>query len=238
LFLAAKYSDAAGAFEKLARGATDDERRRLRFELRRAQCAYFSGDYAGAAKLLEPLAASEAVAAADELRPALFFHGDALLQQGKHAEAAAALERFVRAAKGDQREAQFKLGLARLRAGDEDEAERAFAQVAKAGGDSPWTQRALFERGQLLYKQKKPQPAAQVLDRVASAADAPEELAPPARYLLGWIDFDAKRYEQAGEVGRDDQAARQARAGRRRGVSAGRGAEGGRQERRGAGGVQ
>ena len=202
LFLGTKYAEAAAAFEKLARDAKE-EPQRMRFALRRAQCAYFAGDYPAATKLLEPLATNESVAAAEELRPALFFYGDALLQQGKHAEAAEALERFVRAAKGDMREAQFKLGLARLRAGEEDSAERTFAQVARSGADSPWAQRALFERGQLLYKQKKPQPAAEALGRVASAAEAPEELAAPARYLLGWIDFDAKRYEQAAEKWRD-----------------------------------
>jgi TolA-binding protein len=201
LFLSEKYDEAAGEFQRLAQAA-EDEDRRLRFELRRGQCAYFSGDYAGAAKLLEPLAANERVGRSEALQPALFLLGDALLQQGRHAEATEALERFVQAAKGDQREAQFKLGLSQLRAGDENAAERTFGRVASGDGASPWAQRALFERGQLLYKQKKTQPAAEALARVASS-DAPEELAAPAKYLLGWIDFDARRYEQAAATWRD-----------------------------------
>jgi TolA-binding protein len=206
LFLLTKYDDAGRAFEKLATSTKDDDAR-LRFELRRAQCRYFARDYAGATALLQPLAANNKVGLSESLRPAIFLLGDALLQQGKHAEAVEPLERYVHlaaAAKGKPgagadalAEAQFKLGLARLRAGNADAAEHAFADLTTAGTiDSPWVQRALFERGQLLYKAKKPQPAAEALTRVASSK-APEELAAPAQYLLGWIDFDAKHYEQA-----------------------------------------
>lgn len=198
LFLLARYDDAGKAYEQLAQSSKEDDRR-LRFELRRGQCKYFSGDYAGAAELLHPLSREDKVAQADELKPALFLLGDALLQQGKHAEAAEALEHYVRvagSAKGKP-EAQFKLGLAQLRAGNTDSADRTFRDLAATGeSDSPWVARALFERGQLLYKAKKPDPARDALARVASS-NAPDELAAPAKYLLGWIDFDAKRYEPA-----------------------------------------
>lgn len=204
LFLLTKYDDAGAAFAKLAEAAKDDPKR-LRFALRRAQCEYFAGDYAGATALLQPLARDEQVARSDELRVALFLLGDALLQQDKHAEAADALDRYLRVAKGETREAQFKLGLARLRAGDVRAADRAFEKVTEgpAPTDDPWVQRALFERGQLLYKDAKPQPAEEALSRVALAQRAPEEIAAPAKYLLGWIEFDAKRYEQASEKWKD-----------------------------------
>lgn len=198
LFLLAKYDDAGKAFDQLAQSSKEDDQR-LRFELRRAQCKYFSGDYAGAADLLQPLSRQDKVAQAEELKPALFLLGDALLQQGKHAEAAEALERYVRvagSAKGKP-EAQFKLGVAQLRAGDTDSADRTFSElVATAASDSPWVARALLERGQLLYKARQPDPARDALARVVSS-NSPEELTAPAKYLLGWIDFDAKRYEPA-----------------------------------------
>lgn len=197
LFLLTNYDEAGAAFARLADSA-NDEPKRLRFALRRAQCAYFSGDYAGAAELLQPLARDDKVGRSDELRVALFLLGDALLQQNKHAEAAEALDRYLRADKGENREAQFKLGLSRLRAGDTRAADRAFKKLTgnSAPADDPWVQRALFECGQLLYKDAKPQAAAEALARVAQSK-APEEIAAPAKYLLGWIDFDAKRYEQA-----------------------------------------
>ena len=221
LFLLAKYDDAGKAFEQLAQASKEDDRR-LRFELRRAQCRYFAGDYPGATALLTPLAQQDAVAQREELQPALFLLGDALLQQNKNAEAVEPLERYVRAlrvsgkGKPEARvEAQFKLGLAQLRAGNTDGADRTFAEVASSGqADSPWVQRALFERGQLLYKSRKPDGAADALARVARSS-APDELAAPAKYLLGWIDFDAKRYEPAAAKWKDvvDQHPRHALAG-------------------------
>ncbi|HZN67841.1 MAG TPA: tetratricopeptide repeat protein [Tepidisphaeraceae bacterium] len=195
LLLSAKYADAAKSFERLAQSAKDEDRR-LRWELRRGQCAYFSGDYEGAARLLAPIAEEEKVAQSPELQQAIFLLGDALLQQKQHAEAAEALARYVRVAGGDKREAQFKLALAQLRSEQPDDAERTLAQLAAQGGDSPWVQRALLERGQLLYKKGQKQQAADSLNNVL-ASNAPEELAAPALYLLGWVDFDAKRHAEA-----------------------------------------
>lgn len=196
LFLLGNYPEAAKAFASLA-GATEDEDRKLRFQFRMGQAAYFAADYEEAVKLLTPLAANPKVAQAEELHQALFLLGDALLQQEKNAEAAAALKQFVDVAKGDTLEAQFKLGLAQLRAEKPDEAAQALAKVASGPADSPWVVRAQFEHGQLLYKQGKGDAAAASLAKVAAAADAPEEIAAPAAYLLGWVDFDAKRYPEA-----------------------------------------
>jgi TolA-binding protein len=195
LFLLTKYPEAAEAYAKLSAASKDDDKR-LRFELRRGQCAYFAGDYAKAVQFLQPLASDEKVARSADLQQAVFLLGDAQLQQGKNAEAAEALEKFLRWAKGDNAEAQYKLALAQLRSKDPDAAERTLAQVASGPADSPWVQRALLEHGQLLYKQNKPAPAADALERVLRTG-APDELAAPATYLLGWIDFDAKRFEQA-----------------------------------------
>src|SRR6202035_3519881 len=123
-----KYADAAKGFAALAAG-TKDAQRQLQLKLRIGQCAYFGGDYAKAAELLAPLAANPAVASSQDLQPAIFLLGDALLQQGKNAEAATALNQFVTLTKADKREAQFKLAIAHLRAKD------------KAGGEKKLTGR-------------------------------------------------------------------------------------------------
>lgn len=209
LFLMARYPQAAEAYTRLARAAESDARR-LRFELRRGQCAYFAADYARAVELLEPVASNPGNAAADDAQQALFLLGDAHLQRGNNTEAAKALAKFVIAADGDKtgshyQEAQYKLALAQLRSDDASGAGETLADLAAGPADSPWVRRALFEHGQLLYKQNKPGPAAEALQRVVKA-DAPEEIAAPATYLLGWVDFDARRFDQAearwGEVSR------------------------------------
>lgn len=199
LFLLGKYPEAQKTFtELLAR--TKDEDRLLRFTLRLGQAAYYTQKYPEAANLLAPLAGNPKVAQAPELQPAIFLYGDALLQQGKHPEAAAALTKYVGVAQqADKREAQFKLGLAQLRAEDAA-AEQTLAAVANGPADSPWATRAQFEYGQLLYKKgSKPEAAAQLNKVMAANPPAPPELAAPAIYLLGWIDFDAKKYPEAAQ---------------------------------------
>src|SRR5438309_1547183 len=113
LFLLAKYGDAQRTFATLADGAKDPAKR-LRFTLRQGQCEYFAGDYAKAVEILQPIASNSRVANTEELQPAIFLCGDAFLQQNKYAPAAEMLGRYVAVAKGDQREAQFKLARALL----------------------------------------------------------------------------------------------------------------------------
>src|SRR5687768_11460709 len=193
------YPEAAKAFAALSAGAKDEERK-LDFALRLGQCAYFAGDYPRAADLLKPLAADPRAAKGEERGRAAFLLGDALLQQGKHEEAAAALQRYLPLAKADKPEAQYKLALAQLRAGDAAAAQQNLAAVASGPGDSPWTARALLEVGQLAYKAepRKLKEAEAALTKVL-AGEAPEELAAPALYLLGWVDFDSKKFADAAE---------------------------------------
>ena len=195
LFLLGKYADAAKAFTALT-AAMKDADRALRFKLRLGQCAYFANDFAGTVKLLAPLAEDPKVAEAEDLHQAIFLLGDAQLQLGKNVEAAAALQKYIGVAKGDKLEAQFKLGLAQLRADQKDAAAATLAAVGGGPADSPWVPRALFERGQLLYKDGKAAQAAEPLAKVLTL-NAPQELAAPALYLLGWVDFDAKKYPEA-----------------------------------------
>jgi TolA-binding protein len=197
LFLLGRYADAAQAFDALAGGARD-EGRALLWKMRIGQCAYFRGDYARAVDLLSPLATDQRFSAAAELRPAIFLLGDALLQQGKNRPAAEALEKYVAVATGDVSEAKFKLALARLRSNDADGAARALADLTAGQAESPWVQRGLVEYGQLLHKSGKLDEADAALRRVLDASPAaPEELAAPATYLLGWIAFDRKKYADA-----------------------------------------
>ncbi len=196
LFLLVKYPEAEKAFDALA-ASTKDETRQLRFKLRAGQCEYFAGNYPRAVERLQPLAADPRVAQADDLQPAIFLLGDAQLQQGKNTEAAAALKQFVTAAKGDKREAQFKLGLAQMRGGDAAGAQVTLTALAQSpAADSPWVQRGLFELGQLQYKAGQGDAARASLGK-ALAAKPPAEVAAPASYLLGWVDYDAKKYPQA-----------------------------------------
>lgn len=195
LFLLARYTDSQKAFVALA-DAAKDEPKRLRYKLREGQCEYFAGNYPRAVTLLVPLADDARSARSEELQPAIFLCGDALLQQGKNAEAAVMLARYVAVAKGEKREAQFKLARAQLGADQKDAAQRTLAELSKGPADSAWVQRGLLEYGQLQYKAGEGDRAAWSLKRLIEA-NPPEDLATPARYLLGWINFDAKRYAEA-----------------------------------------
>lgn len=195
LFLMGKYAEAAKALAQQAKTAKN-EGRKLAISLRLGQCAFLAKNYAGAIKLLKPLAANSKVAADENLREAIFVLGDAQLQSGRAAEAAATLARYVPLAKANKAEASFKLALAQLRSGRTAQASQAFAALMNAPGGSPWAARAAFEYGQLCYRQGKPAQAAPALAKVI-AAKAPPELTAAATYFLAWIDFDAAKHAAA-----------------------------------------
>jgi TolA-binding protein len=198
LVLLGKYADATAALSQLLDQEKGDDRK-LALRLRIAQCAFFGGDYAKAAELLSPLAGDPRVAKEPSLQAAIFLLGDALLQQGKAAEAVQPLTTFLRVSQAqDTREARFKLALAQEKSNDAAAAERTLSELIAPGStdDSPWVQRGLVEYAQLAKKAGRTDPAAQALRRVL-AAHAPEECSAPALYLLGWIDFDAKRFTDA-----------------------------------------
>ncbi|KKL88294.1 hypothetical protein LCGC14_1926140 [marine sediment metagenome] len=195
LFLLGRYPQAAKVYTTLAKTAKG--RAGTNYAFRLGECAYLEGDLAKAVKLLGTLAGDPKTAKDPDLREAIFLFGDALLQTGQHAQAAAALARYVGLAKQVKDEARFKLALAQLRSGKEAEAARTLLVVMQSKADSTWVLQAMFEYGQLTYKQKQPAKAAQVLAKVVASVKAPAELVAPATYLLGWIDLDAGRYPQA-----------------------------------------
>lgn len=210
LFLLAKYEDAAKAYTALS-GTAKNAGAKRRFALRLGQCAYFAGDYARAVERLQPLTDDAEVAANADLSRGIFLLGDALLQQKKYPEASAALKKYADATKSaagdavkaERQEAQFKLGLSQLGSDQAEAAGKTFAAVGAGPADSQWTVRALFEAGQLAYKQQPPK-----LDQASSAlgkvlafngGNPPADLAAGATYLLGWIDLENKKYDAAAE---------------------------------------
>ncbi|MDB5356028.1 MAG: Tol-pal system protein YbgF [Phycisphaerales bacterium] len=197
LFLLAKYPDAQKAFRSLATGAKNDMAR-LRYQFRQGQCEYFAGNYDKAVALLQPVSQDPQTTNSPDLQQAIFLLGDAFLQQKKHPEAAEAFKKYIASAKGEKREAQCKLGLAQIGAKDLEAAQATLKPLTQGPSDDPWVQRALIEYGQLCYNAKQPDAAATALSKLANS-NAPAELSAPAIYLLGWIDFDAKRYAQAAE---------------------------------------
>ncbi len=194
LFLTAKYEQAATKYSALQQTAPSEDDKR-QFACRLGQCAYFSNQFDQAAQLLAKVSNDPAIAKHNELQRVIFLHGDALLQTKQYAQAIDPLKRYLAINKTDE-EARFKLGLAQLRNEDEAGALTTFDQVAQGKTDSPWVQRSLYEYGQLTYKQKQPGKAASALKKVV-ASNAPQELAAPSMYLLAWIDFDAKKYDDA-----------------------------------------
>jgi TolA-binding protein len=207
LFLLAKYPEAEKAFAALldsaagtpTGGIPKDDAKLARFKLRIGQCEYFTGNYAKAATLLRPVAEGANPKTSDESLQAQFLLGDALLQQGGQEPAAAdMLKKYLAAAKGDQREARYKLALAQAKTQDEPGALQTLAPLTQAPVDDPWVQRGLLEAGQLDYNAKKLDPAATALHKLLGGAPLPELVA-SATYLLGWIDFDSKRYTDAAD---------------------------------------
>lgn len=198
LFLMAKYGEAKARFAQLAQGAKDSARK-LRFTFRQGQCDYFAGDYAKAAVMLGPVASDPGISGDADLRQAPLLCGDALLQQGKFAEAAEQLEKYSGMPQADRPQGQYKLGIAKLRQNDADGAKRAFAMATEGPAESQWVKRAWFERGQLELKDKQFDQASNSFGRVLGA-EAGAEVAGPAQYQMGWAEFGAKRYQQAAEA--------------------------------------
>jgi TolA-binding protein len=195
LFLLGRYADAHGAFDALLSQSTD-EQHTLLFRLRGAQCDYFAGSFARAVAELQPLADDTRVARSPELQQAIFLLGDAQLQLGKNTEAQAALKKFAALGSGDTREAQYKSSVAELRQGKNDAAAQQLETLTAQPVDSPWVQRGLLALGQIRYKSGNGAAAGELLNKLLAAKPA-ADLAGSAMYLLGWIDFDAKRFPQA-----------------------------------------
>ena len=196
-FLTGKYKESGPLFAALAKTA-GDAADKLRFQLRQAECAYFGGDVAGSIPLLKALAGDKKAARDPVLREAVFLLGDAWLQTQKYKEASETLRKYVAAGGGRKVEAKYKLALAQLRGGQAPAAKKLLAELAAGPATSPWVVRAMFEHGQLAYRENRPADAAAAMTKVL-AAKPPQDLAAAAMVLLAWIDQDAGRHEAAGK---------------------------------------
>jgi TolA-binding protein len=197
LFQLAKYDEAEKAFQALAGGATQEDRK-ARLTLRLAQCAHVRGDYPQTIRLAEPLAGRPEALQDAGLRQAVFLLGDAQFQSAKYDEAARTLEKYLPKAGADKSEVRYKLGLAQLRSGNADSGQKTLDSLIARDDQSPWAQRARYELAQLAYRQKQPAKAADLLAKLR-ADKMPEDLAAPALYLQAWLDFDQARYPEAAE---------------------------------------
>ncbi len=196
LFLLNKPAEASKLFRGLLGSAQG--RQKQQFALRLGQCEFLAGRYEEAVKMLSPVVADPAAGKDQQFRDAAFFLGDAQFQAGQFADSAKTLAAYLAADGPRKEEGAFKLGLAQLKAGQTGEAEKTLAKLADAPAGSPWVARGQLAYGQLLYRQlNQPDKAAGVLGKVLDEkANAPADLIVPASYLMGWIDFDAKRYDQ------------------------------------------
>ena len=197
VFLTEKYAEAATLFQQLIKTAKVPADK-LRFQLRLGQSACFQNQFDKAIALLKPLAANPKTAADTALREGIFLLGDAMLQVKRYPESATWLTKYVAFGTSRKTEAQYKLALARLRAGQIPAAKSLFNTVKNTAGASPWIVRATFEYGQIVYNEKKAPEATTVLNKVL-ASKPPADLIPPTMYLLAWIDRDAKKYEPAAQ---------------------------------------
>jgi TolA-binding protein len=145
------------------------------------------------------MASDSKIEADPELRQTLLLLGDSQLQQGKYADAQEPLRRYAELPGTDRPQAQYKLGVAQLHTNQSDEARQSFSRATEGPSDSPWVQRAWFERGQIDLKGKKPDLAAEAFRRVIATGAAPE-VAAPAEYQLGWAEFESRHFTQAAEA--------------------------------------
>ncbi|MCY2928660.1 MAG: tetratricopeptide repeat protein [Planctomycetota bacterium] len=197
LFLLNKHAEAGPLFRALL--GTAQGRQKQQFALRLGQCEFLAGRYDEAVKMLAPVVADPAAGKDQQFRDAAFFLGDAQFQAGQFADSAKTLQAYLAADGPRKEEATFKLGLAQLKAAQTAEAEKTLAKLSEAPAGSPWVARGQLAYGQLLYRQlNQPDKAAGVLGKVLDEkAAAPADLIVPASYLMAWIDFDSKRYDQA-----------------------------------------
>ena len=204
LFLAGSYDAAEKAFAALAVAAAKakDNVRKLRFGVRRGQCAHLAGRHEQAAKLLGPLVADKGLAADKNLRQAILHLGESQLEIKQYAPAAGTIAKYLSVAKRHVARARCRLGIAYLRDGRKEEAAKAFAAgmgLAPGGddGDAQWVIRSAFEYGHLAYLQGRGDKAAPALAKVLASKAATPDLAGGSAYLLAWIDYNAKQYSKA-----------------------------------------
>jgi len=121
----------------------------------------------------------------------------ALAAQKRTDEAVATLEAIVEKADGPlAEEARFRLGVLHYDAGRHEQAVHVLDRLAEAPAESPWRLRGALVRAAALRRIGRLDEARQLLESLS--ADA--ELGPKARYGLGLIEMDQKRWDAAAAV--------------------------------------
>jgi TolA-binding protein len=197
LLMLNQYDKADAVFAGLEKQPASDAEK-LRIEMRRGQCAYFSGDYKTAESRLSEVASNPISARDPVLQEATFLLGDAQLQQGNNEAAATTLREYLRGSKSRSDEATFKLALAQIGSKDTQAGAETLRNVMKGDLRSQWVQRAWYEFGQLAYQSKNPTDARASVEKVLAAKPA-EAIAAPAMYLLARIDMDAGQFAAAAQ---------------------------------------
>jgi TolA-binding protein len=195
LLLLTRYDEAVAAYDDLRKKA-DTDALKLKYSVRLGQAAYFGGDTATAIETLKPLVENKTVLADPDLARGILVLGGAYLHDNRNKEAADIFARYLQSDGTEKPEAQFKQALALQRAGDSVAAEKTFADLAKSPQQSTWTQRAVFEVGQIAYRAGDRIKASNAFKKLLASNPPPDLAAPPA-YLLAWLELDAKRPEEA-----------------------------------------
>ena len=176
------------------------ESERLRIEWRRAQAAYFSGDYKSAEERLVDVARGGVANDDPALADAGFLLGDTQLQRGEDAQAVNTLKSWLAgpgASSARRGEAQYKLALAQQRSNDVAAAQETLHALLHDGdAKSPWVQRAWYEMAQLAWLSHDTEEAARALDKVL-AANPEESIAAPALYLLARVEMSEQKNQDA-----------------------------------------
>ncbi|MGN6367239.1 MAG: tetratricopeptide repeat protein [Phycisphaerae bacterium] len=205
LLMIGQYSKADAILAPLEKSPAN-EGERLRIQWRRAQAAYFSGDYKSAEERLLDVTKGGAANEDPALADANFLLGDAQLQRGEDAQAVNTLKAWLTgpgAASPRWLEAQYKLAMAQRRSNDVAGAQETLHALLHDGdAKSPWVQRAWYETAQLAWQSHDGDEAANALNKVL-AADPDESIAAPALYLLARVEMSQhKEADAAGHLDR------------------------------------
>ena len=208
LLMLGQYAKADAVLAPLENSpASEDER--LRIEWRRAQAAYFSGDYKSAEERLLDVTKGGAANNDPALADAGFLLGDTQLQRGEDGQAVSTLQSWIAgpgASSPRREEGQYKLAMAQQRSNDVAGAQETLHSLLHNGdAKSPWVQRAWYETAELAWQSHDADEATRALDKVL-AAHAEESIAAPALYLLARVEMS--QHKDADAAGHLDQLLR------------------------------
>ncbi|MCP4377844.1 MAG: tetratricopeptide repeat protein, partial [bacterium] len=196
MFALGLYPKAEKAFTTLLKSKPGNKQ----YMLRLGQCAYYQNNYKSTASHLSSLGKPSEVAKKPVFSDSLLMLGCSQLQLKKNAQATESLKAYLTTAKLYRDEAAYRLAQAQQRNGKLNEANITlldlFGNTEKLS--DKWAIRAAFDYGCNTFNKGQYKLAIGALEKVAQS-NAPDELAGPTAYMLAWLDFNNKRYDQAAE---------------------------------------